>query len=180
MEIKYYSGIGSRNAPSEILNEMFKLGAFLANKNFILRSGAAEGSDEAFEKGCNSEYGLKEIYLPWKKFNGSNSHLYYENYNNFKEALKISSKFHPCWNKLSIADKCLLGRNVYQVLGQDLQTLSNFVICYTDDKKTGGTKHTLRIAKSYNIPIFNFFGIQKFKLEDDLKNFLKRYGGIEL
>lgn len=35
------------------------IGEFLAGKNFILRSGHADGA--------------KEIYIPWKGFNGANN-----------------------------------------------------------------------------------------------------------
>ena len=46
-------------------------------------------------------------------------------------------------------------RNVFQVLGADLKTPTEFIICWTD--KYGGTQQALRIAKSFSIPVFNLF-----------------------
>ena len=60
MEI-YYSGIGSRTAPKDVLVMMEKIGRILAQKGFILRSGAAEGCDTAIEKGCDSVNGKNGV-----------------------------------------------------------------------------------------------------------------------
>ena len=76
MDVIYYAGIGSRSTPDNVLGIMEKLGIVLAKKGFILRSGGADGADKAFEKGCDLASGQKEIYLPWKGFNGNNSSLY--------------------------------------------------------------------------------------------------------
>lgn len=173
-ELNYYTGIGSRNVPIEILNKIFKIGATLALKKFILRSGGAEGSDTYFEKGCDSECGLKEIYLPWKNFNGNKS-IYYNNFDNFKEAYNIAAKFHPNWKYLKDSVRRLHTRNVYQVLGKDLKTLSKFVICYSSG--SGGTTQALRIAKNHNIPIFNYFGINDFVVQNQFEKFFAKNGG---
>jgi hypothetical protein len=48
------------------------------------------------------------------------------------------------------------GRNAQIVLGDDLKTPVDFVVCWTPDGKlTGGTAMALRIAFDYDIPIFN-------------------------
>jgi len=47
--VKYYAGIGSREAPSEILLAMTEIADRLEQKGYILRSGHAKGSDMAFE-----------------------------------------------------------------------------------------------------------------------------------
>lgn len=50
----------------------------------------------------------------------------------------------------------LHARNCYQVLGADLRTPTQFVICWTPrGSGEGGTGQALRIAKAYNIPIFD-------------------------
>lgn len=52
--------------------------------------------------------------------------------------------------------KKLQARNSHQVLGLDLNTPSDFIICWTKGGKgIGGTGQALRIAKAYNIPIFD-------------------------
>lgn len=41
----YYTGVGSRETPKEVLNYFSKLAYFLASNNYILRSGHAQGAD---------------------------------------------------------------------------------------------------------------------------------------
>jgi predicted Rossmann-fold nucleotide-binding protein len=154
----YYAGIGARKTNSKYLSYITSLGKYFAQKGYVLRSGGANGADSAFEEGCDLVNGQKEIYLPWCDFNNNKSSLY--DLPNFQEAFKIAESFHPAWYSQSQAVKKLHTRNSYQVLGSDLQTPSLFVVCYTDG--TGGTMQALRIAKSYNIPVFNL------KLEKNL------------
>jgi hypothetical protein len=72
----YFAGIGSRETPIDVLDIMQKLSIVFAKKGWILRSGHAPGADQAFEKGCDKVNGPKEIYIPWKGFEGSTSDLY--------------------------------------------------------------------------------------------------------
>lgn len=44
----FYTGIGSRQTPPEILKMMTKIATQLESKGWVLRSGGAEGADEAF------------------------------------------------------------------------------------------------------------------------------------
>jgi len=149
----YYAGIGSRETPPNILHYFEYLGELFAKQGFILRSGNAKGADQAFEKGCDKVNGKKEIFLPWKDFENSTSKLY----NITNEAMTIAAIYHPYWNNLSYSAKKLLARDVYQVLGYDLKTPSSFVICWTKNGKSGGgTGQAIRIAKAYNIPVFDF------------------------
>ena len=148
-----YTGIGSRDCPEEVLKLIAKTAYWLSKKGYVLRSGGASGCDSAFEYGCNKACGMKEIYLPWKNFNGSDSTLVVEN----KKAFEIAKKYHPKFDYLNQAGKKLMARNSHQVLGFDLNSPTDFVLCYTNKGSgTGGTGQALRIAKDYNIPIFDF------------------------
>ena len=148
--MKYYTGIGSRKTPKDILSLITIISSYLSKKGYILRSGGAEGADKAFEKGVIGE--LKEIYLPWTNFNNNEEKFIPIS----KEAMKMAEKFHPYWINLSNGAKKLQARNCYQVLGKDLDKPSNFVICWTlGGKEIGGTAQALRVAKNYNIKIFN-------------------------
>lgn len=61
------------------------------------------------------------------------------------------------WDSLNISVKRLMARNCYQVLGSKLNDPTNFIICWTPQcKEIGGTSQALRIAKNYNIKIYNF------------------------
>src|SRR5678815_2257413 len=74
-EMIYYTGVGSRSTPPEVLAIMTKLAYRLEKNGLMLRSGGAEGADSAFERGV-SEDENKEIFLPWRGFNGNMSGLY--------------------------------------------------------------------------------------------------------
>ena len=171
----YYTGIGSRETPSEALHIFENIGQYLAKNNFILRSGHAEGADQAFERGCDKVKGKKEIYLPWKNFEGSNSNLIVQS----GEAFKIAEQFHTHWNNLKDGAKKLQARNSHQVLGKDLNTPSKFIICWTKNgKDVGGTAQAIRIARHYEIPIFNAGSYKDlFVFGSELREFITKIGG---
>jgi hypothetical protein len=149
---KSFCGIGARSTPPEILEQMKKIAEHLATCGWILRSGGADGADLAFEIGCDKVAGKKEIYLPWKGFNNSTSELYGVTDN----ACFIASTIHPVWNKLTYGAKKLHARNVYQVLGLDLDTPAKLVIAWTPNgKEVGGTTTAFKLAKQYKIRIIN-------------------------
>ncbi len=65
---------------------------------------------------------------------------------------------------LSLAALKLMARNSYQVLGRDLKSPSEFLICWTPDgyltavertDGTGGTDQAIAIADFYRIPVLN-------------------------
>lgn len=157
----YYAGIGSRRTPSHILDRMVWWGQRLASLGLILRSGAAPGADVAFESGCDLVGGEKEIFLPWKGFNGSRSQLYYIPQEVYEYSEPI---FGSGWDYIKPSVKKLMARNAQQILGMNLDQPVLFVLCYTSDgcttrrdrsKKTGGTGQAIAVASTNNIPVFN-------------------------
>jgi len=145
---KFYAGIGSRETPSSLKPLINSIVEKLEAKGFTLRSGGANGADSFFEEKATK----KEIYLPWKGFNKNESTLF----NVTQEALEFAKKYHPKWENLSEAGQKFMGRNGYQVLGLDLKTPVEFIICWTPEgKMTGGTSQAMRIARDMNIPIYN-------------------------
>jgi len=163
--MKYYAGIGSRFATKEILNICYDYGKILAKNNYILRSGHADGCDIAFENGCDlindEKEELKEIFLPWKNFNGSDSIHYFVNH--IPENIeKITKENYPLWYNSSIAVKYLHARNTQQILGENADNYSDFVVCYSDRSyddpaKIGGTMYGIKLAMKYKIPVFNLY-----------------------
>jgi len=147
----YYTGIGSRKTPQGVLNTMTILASNLELTGLILRSGGADGADSAFEAGVKDSAN-KSIFLPWKGFNKNPS----EHYTISPEAYEMAEHYHPAWNRCSFAARQFHARNCYQVLGLNLATPSQFIVCWTPDgKHVGGTGQALRIATDHNIPIFN-------------------------
>lgn len=155
----FYTGIGSRETPRKILNIMYQLASALSEKGYTLRSGGAHGADTAFEEGCNDTHGNKEIYLPWKNFNGRSSTLYSPTV----EAMNRASQIHPAWHLCKPSVKKLHARNCHQIMGIDLKTPSRFVICWTKDGlDIGGTRTAIVMAKEEQIPVFNL-GCMEYK-----------------
>jgi hypothetical protein len=167
-----YAGIGARKTPSNLRKEMTKIASFLEKYGCILRSGAAEGADSAFEEGVSSPDNC-EIFLPWKGFSNSSSSLYTPS----KEAFAIAKKFHPAWGRLSVPIEKLMARNTHQVLGANLDDHSKFVICWTPDgMASGGTGQAIRIALVYDIPVYNLFNeVDREDLRELCKDIKKQY-----
>ena len=161
-----YTGIGSRNTPSEICAVMFDIAYQLARTGWTLRSGGAQGADEAFESGVLSyakAYKVDrpmEIYIPWHGFNGASIHNHgygvVTDEITVAKAYNIASTIHPNWNACSRGAKQLHMRNIFQILGENLDNQTKLVICWTKDgKRQGGTGQALRLAESLNIPIID-------------------------
>jgi len=160
----YYAGIGSRKTPSAILNIMTKVAIAFSNKNYILRSGGAKGADQAFEKGAKE----KQIY-------------YANDAKHDHEAFALAGKYHPAWSKITNEYIRLLhARNAYQILGKNLSTPVEFVVCWTPDGcehhkdrkiTTGGTGTAISIASMNNIRVYNLYN---YKSLEELRELYKQ------
>lgn len=165
---KYYTGIGSRSCPENIRAMMSLIAKTLCSEGYRLRSGGAEGADLAFQ---SDGYAPGDIYLPWKNFNkevnrmtSKVSSLTCQQYryveapklDNWDEALEILNKIRPLVSLPERTHRLLHGRNVYQVLGDNLNNPSSFLICWTlDGKIAGGTATAIKLAQKYNVPVIN-------------------------
>lgn len=148
----FYTGVGSRECPVHVGQFMSKVAQFLYTEGYILRSGGAPGADSFFENGVTDPAG-KEIFLPSKGFNGNLSPLYERP---SEEAFAIAEKIHPAWKACKPYAKILHARNVYQVLGRDLNTPSKFLICWTArGEAKGGTRTAIKLAEQNEIPVLN-------------------------
>lgn len=157
--MKIYTGVGSRETPQNIVDDIQGFARRLGQLGYLLRSGAAAGADMAFEQGCDSVGGAKQIWLPWSGFNGHAS-----GYTPKLVHYTAAAKVHPAWSKLSSGVKSLHARNIGQVGGYDTKTLSEFVLCWTADgceeesertKETGGTATAVVYARRMGVPVFN-------------------------
>jgi hypothetical protein len=159
---KYYAGIGSRETPFSLEPLIKDIAERCEYLGYTLRSGGAVGADTMF-----ADYTMKkDIYLPYDNYNKQKRLINTDEY--FDEAYAIAEKYHPNWSKCSAVAKLMHTRNVHQILGTDLKTPSDFVICWTKDgKASGGTGQAIRIAKGYGIPVYNLKNeedIEKLKL----------------
>ena len=159
-----YAGIGSRDTPLGIQIQMTEIARQLRGHGFVLRSGAAKGADQAFERGALDQ---KEIFIPWNGFEGRQQKPELDLFPEL--AADIAAQFHPTWDRLSPGAKKLMARTSYQVLGPQLNDPSKFVICWTPGGRvTGGTGQALRIAAYYLIPVYNLASMSLQEVEDEL------------
>lgn len=156
----FYTGVGSRSTPPDVLAYMEHVGEALAKLGWTLRSGGADGADSAFERGAFRGMDpvllepWPEIFLPWEGFNGRP--VGPDFLNPQPEAFEIAADYHPAWLRLSRGAKALHARNVHQILGPDVTKprLSTFVLCWTPGGKGGGgTGQAIRVAKGYGVPV---------------------------
>lgn len=151
-----YAGIGSRSTPQSVRQLMTLLACKLGSRGYILRSGAAPGADQAFERGavmCNAE---REIFIPWDGFEGrkANEPSVYTGVSD--SALQLAATLHPSWERCSPGARALHGRNCYQILGIRLNAPVEFVLCWTPGGKGGGgTGQAVRLARQLDIPVLD-------------------------
>lgn len=148
--MKFYAGVGSRETPVPVLDQMRHLATKLAQEGWVLRSGGAPGADTAFERGAWPDC---RVYLPWAGFEGRDGIVCGDSL----ALAKIAAEFHPVWDKLRQGAKKLMTRNVAQVLGYwEEDVPSSFIVCWTPGGKGGGgTGQAIRIARAYDVPVFD-------------------------
>lgn len=169
MGVKHYAGIGSRQTPQKVLLQMEKIGSFLAQKGYVLRSGGAKGADTSFERGCNNVRGLKQVWNPS------------ENYFPLHE-WAIQKASEVCWEypleKMKAYTIGLITRNMYQIYG-DSESLESsvpveFVVYWSksdplkEGLESGGARYAVRTAHSVGIPTYNL-RTQKEEFADFLR-----------
>lgn len=164
--IQRYAGIGSRRAPSHILGLCGLIAHTLRGEGWTLRSGHAIGCDQAFEYDAEAE---AEVFLPWRDFESdvlctaSRVRLMPS-----IEAIEMVERVHPTPARLSMASVRLHARNCHIILGDDLGTPVDRVICFTADEHKGGTAFGLRLARQRRIPIDNLADPKVFEHYSEL------------
>jgi hypothetical protein len=167
MAVKLYAGIGSRSTPNEVIGQMELFASVAAHRGWTLRSGAAPGADSAFERGCDSAVGSKEIFLPSPNFFNHSSSLCHPT----DDAQKLAAEIHPVWRQLSPIPRLLIARNMQQILGVDLNEPVRCVVCWTPDgcedfksysRNTGGTGSAIALASKRGIPVFNLNNTDRY------------------
>lgn len=165
---RYYTIVGHREIPDDVWELLFRIARINAVNNMVMRSGSADGADMAGEVGALSVGGEIEAYIPWKHFNkvpDDSNHIVATNLPNFKQARELAKDIHPAWENCSKSSKLLHSRNIYQILGQDLMTPSEFVILYAKPEGNGvagGTNTAYRLAKRFDIPCYNIYNEETF------------------
>lgn len=177
-----YAGVGSRKTPSLVLDRMTAIAEKLAREGWTMRSGGADGADQAFYEGVDVVEGKVELYLPWAGYN-SHDPAAVRLDTPTQQAFGIAQSYHPNWVRLSVGAQKLHARNVHIVLGPDPSenvaanpsrwSAARFVVCWTPDGATkadatgtitGGTGQAIRIADSFKVEVYNLARPDHWKL----------------
>lgn len=164
--MKYFTLVGSRETPQDAFDTLKHMAWYLALDGWVGRSGGADGADSALEMALLKLPNNMEVYLPWNNFNGrkaNGTHLIdASKLPTYNDAMLIAEHTHPAWEKCSRGARSLHARNVYQVLGRDLQTPSNILICWAIPTTTGvkgGTNTAVQLAKQHGCRVINICGM---------------------
>jgi hypothetical protein len=127
---KRYAGIGSRKTPTMMLCLIRDIAKKMAENEFILRSGAAQGADTAFEEGAN--------YWTWRNGKKNTNEIFLSSHATNEaiamvKACYVELMLEHIWNNFSTYIKGLQGRNMMQILGAKLNSPVSSVICWTPD-----------------------------------------------
>lgn len=174
---KVYAGVGSRETPIDIQAIMRDMAFDLANENMVLRSGAAIGADSAFESGCDAAGGKKEIFVAPDMYGMDvrPDYIAAPRCENYIECLKMARSVHPNWHAMQSWGRAQHARNVMQVLGEDLKTPANFLICWApveNGSLKGGTRTAWEIAKLHKVPCFNLAVMDVTHVRESIKRIM--------
>lgn len=167
-----YAGVGSRTTPVLVLRKMTRIAERLEQLGFTLRSGGAPGADLAFAAGAVAR---ARIFLPCPSFfvhkNSaipSPGAMVIVHERPTSEAFRIAEQMHPNWKRLSDTVRALMARDSHQILGADLRSPCDFVVCWTPDgaqteaqrgRHTGGTGQAIALADRWGVPVFNLHNL---------------------
>ena len=140
----------------------------IAQKAYSKAVDLGLAKESQFEVYVADQYNIRRSTLPRK-------HLtIVRNKDLISETERIASEVHPAWDRCNEWARGMHSRNCHQILGYDLQSPVDAVICWTPDGAVvGGTATAIRIAMKYNIPVFNLGVPDKESVLNDIKNFLE-------
>lgn len=171
----FYAGIGSRETPAEVQTQMERVAGILAERGYTLRSGGAEGADQAFERGAAK----KEIFQGMIPTGEREKRIAHEIHPDLKAAMEASksrkvkakleagatlSEAEKSGERSAWAVENLMARNTNQVFGKNLDTPVDFVLAWTRNGEesfaqrtasTGGTGQAIELASRKGIPVIN-------------------------
>ena len=139
----------------------------IAQKAYSKAVDLGLASESQFEVYVADDYNIRKSKLPRK-------HLAItRNKDLISETERIASEVHPAWERCNEWARGMHSRNCHQILGYDLKSPVDAVICWTPKGNIqGGTATAIRIAIKYNIPVFNLGCDNKEDVLQQIKSFL--------
>ena len=144
----------------------------IAQKAYSKAVDLGLAKESQFEVYVADQYNIRRSTLPRR-------HLAtVRNKDLISETERIASEVHPAWDRCNEWARGMHSRNCHQILGYDLQSPVDAVICWTPNGKIqGGTATAIRIALKYNIPVFNLGTKDRESVLQSIKKFLED-GGV--
>ena len=171
-----YAGIGTRGnkgkLPKGVKEKLAKIAKSLEKQGLTLRTGEGVGSDAAF-KNAVKDSSKRKVYT---KYHAAKNTWGEGKTSTGPQAFKImvhtlpdvndhvvlkngKLKVKNSGNDVKTTTKQLYARNCFQILGGNLKSPVDFIVCYSpldeDGNPTPGTRYSLYLAKLMNIPVFN-------------------------
>lgn len=173
--MKTFTGIGSRSTPEHVQLAMITITRKLVGRHgYEVRSGGARGADQAFSDGSWHGGRPPRLYLPWPEYEQQafgDRREWPGLKHPTNEAMEIAERWHPRWDDLAPRERLLHGRNTHCVLGEDCESPSRFLICWTlEGQIRGGTAQGIRVAEAYEVPVYNL------AIESDIRALYERLG----
>ena len=140
----------------------------IAQKAYSKAVDLGLAKESQFEVYVADQYNIRRSTLPRR-------HLAtVRNKDLISETERIASEVHPAWDRCNEWARGMHSRNCHQILGYDLQSPVDAVICWTPDGAVvGGTATALKLSMKYDIPVFNLGVSDKESVLNDIKNFLE-------
>ncbi len=157
-----YIAVGSRQAPSHMVELMWRLAKRFAELDFTLRTLNNSDIDTAVVEGALASNGAVQIYVPWR--DASESFLEFQ-IEPTREGIEHCYRKSITFQSLRSDAKALKARVANLLLGPDSENRARFVVCWSGDGAEGFreiTRHTgeitdvLDMNPSDPIPVFNF------------------------
>lgn len=149
---KRFAGIGNQIIDGHARYAIHTCSKIIYEKGYHLVTGGAKGADTEFEK-----------YFPER-----NTILRAKDAT--PKSIQMAEEFHPAWNKCNAYVRALMGRNAMIIMGEDLKTPVEFVLCYCVDEEKGGTSFGIKIARYYKIPVYNLANDNGLDVMKELEN----------
>jgi hypothetical protein len=147
----------------------------IAQKAYSKAVDLGLASESQFEVYVADQHNIRRSTLPRK-------HLaIVRNKDLISETERIASEVHPAWDKCNDWARGMHSRNCHQILGYDLQSPVDAVICWTPNGAVvGGTRTALMIAMREGIPVFNLGVSDKKAVLNAIKIFLESSKAVDV
>jgi predicted Rossmann-fold nucleotide-binding protein len=153
---KHYAAIGTRAVPDGWQNLCRKIGVYLAKRDWVLHTGAAQGADQLYAEGALRAGGSIVLHLPWETFERDWWETMQEEHPRRVEIDVLDTNdtiarqsvvlHHPNPEKLTNGGRLLHARN-YRIVKD-----TSFVIAFPKNGQ-GGTMQGIRVAEAAKLPV---------------------------